>query len=272
MWALPPNPAHVLTPSEPELRDVGESTGRWRPTDCFLCHGTRQFVGWAPSSTTEFGLWQCDCEEQLVLRRWLRVRGIGPSWGGLRWCDMIGLNQRVQEWATRYATNVRGYADVGVGAYLHGSTGSGKSAVAYLVAKSFLLQGIDTFVIDGPNVLSEIQNWNDRDRMDRWISRVWSVPVLVFDELGKEAGNPETARVQVERILQQRLSDRLTTIITSNLSPDDMRTRFGGYVLDSVSHHGEVIDCSTHESWRPSEMDRSRREVELSIRRPLTFT
>lgn len=272
MWALPPNPPHVLMPSEPELRDIKEPTGRWRSMDCPLCRGAGQFIGWAPGSTTEYGPWMCDCEEQLLLRRWFRVRGINPLLGGLRWCDMGGLRKSVQDWANAYISNSQGNADVGIGAYLFGATGSGKSAVAHLVAKNFLRIGIDAYVIDGANVLADIQNWSDRERMDRWISRVWSVPVLVFDELGKEVGNPETARMQVERIIQQRLSDRRATIITSNLSPDEMRTKFGGYVLDAVSHHGEMIDCSIEESWRSAEHQRDRFESAHSIKRPMTFT
>lgn len=283
MLALPANPPHVLMPSEPELRDVNEPSGRWRPEDCPLCHGERQFIGWSPGSTTEYDVWACDCEEQLLLRRWMRVRGIGTRWGVLRWCDMVGVHQRVQEWATAYALGASANADLGIGAYLYGSSGSGKSAIAFLLAKTFLLHGIETFAIDGPNFLSRMQGWSDPEKLERFVTRLMNAPVLLVDELGKEGvsltkewerdqeRNAKT-RVQIERVFQHRIDERLTTIVTSNLSPDSMKAKFGSFVIESISNNGEVIDGSTPEPWHANERARTRAEAELNIRRPFTFT
>jgi len=66
--------------------------------------------------------------------------------------------------------------------------------------------------------------------------------VLVLDDLGAEFAG-DVWRAQFDELVDERYGDRLRTVITTNLSPDAVRERYGARVADRIRHDGQVVTC-----------------------------
>ena len=139
-------------------------------------------------------------------------------------------------------------AEPGVGLFLTGPVGSGKSTLAFLGAKDFLLRGVQVAVVQYQGFMTEL-GAADYAESAGAILRLSSVQVLVVDDLGalERARNgrvePETPR-RVEiiaQILTARINGNLPTIITSNLSLNQVGQQFGDPVKSRIGSFDHVL-------------------------------
>ena len=176
---LAPNPAHVLMPSMLDLQESGDNisfVGSWNRSRCQTCDGEGHFRGYISPLTDEIGDVVCDCEEQLVLARWMAVRGIERRYQLLRRRDMgHGLSEDGHNWFAAYIRkdNFRWNLNNGIGALLHGSAGSGKTGIAVLLLKRYLEEAQDGMLVHADRLSDNANRWSDPERLERWWGKVY---------------------------------------------------------------------------------------------------
>ena len=270
------NPRHVLMPSRQELDDVnaGQDVGRWKSKDCFICRGNKQYVGFVRGSTTEFDTFECDCTEQLVLSRWFAARGVTRPAMQLRKADMTGASPAWVQAAQNFIDCHDENLSVGLGMLLHGRSGSGKTSLAWLIMKGLLYHGHDCFAFPAANLSEHLFRWrNDPERLERWQRRVMHAEMLFVDDLGREVGgNSEFLSSSVDRIINLRSAERKSTIVTTNLTVDELKFRYGPAMMEIVGSTGTFLQMSLDDSWRDTNLaDRLKFEADNNIARPAVW-
>jgi DNA replication protein DnaC len=114
---------------------------------------------------------------------------------------------------------------------VHGSRGSGKSvAAAWAIAKSVndevignaLYMTEDEFIRAAVDQFSDAKDVANHSR--GLMYRAGAIPFLVLDELGstRSHGYSEREKKEIIRLLHKRLSERLPTMIVTNLAPSQL--------------------------------------------------
>lgn len=277
MNLLTPLPAHVGLLNDVDNERL-EQLFKLPPDSahCATCDGTGTFRFYddmrKPELEREVVDYICPCFEQFVLQRYLLNAGIGTAFAQLFWGDATGVDAKTVQVVLDYAKKIDNYLAHGLGLFLHGEHGNGKSLVSSLLLKKLLSEGYDGYWITLDEMLSRYQEtWRGGKDERSWFDRrMRNVRVLVVDDMGREFEGRTTAASSVDTIFRTRVQNGLTTIITTNLTQEKFIARYTNGIESLVTEaciHHEVIGGD----WREALRERKRREVELDIRRPFTF-
>jgi DNA replication protein DnaC len=117
---------------------------------------------------------------------------------------------------------------------LRGNTGSGKTHLAIAMLKMQAL--MDSRFVTVPDLLLKIRSSfnGGLETEDEIIREFSSMPVLVLDDLGAEKTS-EFAITTLYIILDRRIRDCRKTIITTNLSKEEIENTFGARIASRLS-------------------------------------
>lgn len=114
-----------------------------------------------------------------------------------------------------------------------GPVGSGKSFLAGCIANALLDMGKEVMMVVVPDLLDEIRATYDQDKYDRHavtelgiIDAARKVRILILDDLGAH-NYTEWTRNKIYNIINYRLNNRLPTVITTNLSLENLEDYLG---------------------------------------------
>ena len=109
------------------------------------------------------------------------------------------------------------------GMYIYGTVGSGKTLLASCIANKLLTENVELLFLSVPDFLDELKDtFNQRGGNElELMNQVRSVPVLILDDLGAHAYTDWSAG-RIYNIINYRACNNLSTIITSNLSVDEL--------------------------------------------------
>lgn len=146
--------------------------------------------------------------------------------------------------------NIRTWSGKGL-LYIFGSTGTGKSFSAAWWIREQIKQRLE-------------ENWDKAYRWDElgnykveWRSAVSIIfdrfglgdvmgsPLLVIDDLGCEA-KTATNTAMIGDILSTRYSFRRPTIVTSNLSPQELEARYDTRLYERITQTGSLVDTGSY--------------------------
>jgi len=117
---------------------------------------------------------------------------------------------------------------------LRGNTGSGKThlAIAILTMQTLM----DSRFVTVPDLLLKIRSSfnGGPETEDEIIREFSSIPVLILDDLGAEKTS-EFAITTLYIILDRRIRDCRKTIITTNLSQEEIESTFGARIASRLS-------------------------------------
>lgn len=125
----------------------------------------------------------------------------------------------------------------GIGLYIYGPSGSGKSFLGVLALKHAIEQHLMTgFYIKTSHWIKALQDFEKNPHGEKVVEwGVMETDVLVLDDVGKyyktSSGYTEA---QVDRCIQKRVDDNKITIYTSEESMEDMGKRFGNHILSRL--------------------------------------
>ena len=127
--------------------------------------------------------------------------------------------------------------------FLYGGYGTGKTHLAVAVARELLLKGKIVLFTSVPHLLFEIRKTfrQGSDDMEAfYIDKYSSCPFLILDDFGLEK-NTEWARQTLDYIIYVRDNHLRPTVITSNLSLDEISERMHGRVSSRLAGMGKIV-------------------------------
>ena len=133
----------------------------------------------------------------------------------------LGYNPNQMGMAKQYVDNWEKAREASAGLLLWGNVGSGKSYIAGCIANALLDKGVPVMMTNFARLLNKLTDMYAGDR-NAYIDSFNSFPLLIIDDLGVER-NSEFAREQVFSVIDSRYRSQLPLIVTTNLTPEQMR-------------------------------------------------
>lgn len=119
--------------------------------------------------------------------------------------------------------------------YIVGPTGSGKTYLANNIGNEAVKHLIKTKFITAPvmfNKLMELKS-DDLVEADRFRKDLHKIDLLILDDLGAEIFT-ESKREELFNLIENRLADKKPMIITSNLTPELIKEKYGERIYSRI--------------------------------------
>lgn len=118
-----------------------------------------------------------------------------------------------------YLEQIEGMRDDGCGLLLWGKNGTGKTAIAVIIAKEYRRRFSTVLFLPAAHIKDYVIQKIQFDEDESYWQRALSVDVLVIDDLGKGTvdGEDFTTRL-LDDLVRSRCSNRQITIITTNMN------------------------------------------------------
>jgi len=174
----------------------------------------------------------CECREQRLRKG--RSRGVASvipkRYQGVSF-DRPPVTDLERDMASRHVVqatrefieNLDENLAAGRGLWLMGSTGTGKTTLGMLVAKSALAAGKTVGVYFTPKLLTRIrqtyQEAESENAYDAFFRRVTSVDLLYIDDLGSER-HTDWVVEQLYAVINERYESQRSMLVTSNAEKD----------------------------------------------------
>lgn len=132
------------------------------------------------------------------------------------------------ETARSYAADPEGWL------VLVGDYGCGKTHLAAAIANQRVAQGYSALFVVVPDLLDHLRaafSPTSTVSMDRRFEAVRNAPLLVLDDLGTQSTTP-WAQEKLYQLLNHRYNARLSTVITTNLTLEEIEPRLRARILD----------------------------------------
>lgn len=146
--------------------------------------------------------------------------------------------------ARTFAKELTQHTKEGRGLLIKGPVGTMKTSLAVAVLQEQLTRGKGGLFITMASLLDTIFTLKARDK-EEWIkfeNRVKDIPLLVLDDLGSE--NTEGwVMTKVDAIISERYNRCRSTIITTNLSTDQLKGVYAERIIDRLRSTMTVINC-----------------------------
>lgn len=246
--------------SDVELAHLEESHPELKSGKCPTCQG-RQFYHWKDERHT------CNCREQKRLYTLYAQAGIGLNYMRLDWEDVLVPEEQLQP-VRDYLDKLDDYVHAGMGMFLSGTVGSGKTTVLNLLLKEAVRRDYDCYTTTFVGAIDEFAaGWRDNAEKQRFARRFESSKVLGIDDVGKEFSNRLSGHT-LDRILRSRVQEDRPTIVTTNLSAPQIDSGYGGPVLSLLVQQSIEVPL-TGRDFRVKARSRKVVEIEKGWTRPI---
>jgi DNA replication protein DnaC len=157
--------------------------------------------------------------------------------------DVIDIERRCPDQVRvirQYAREIGGNLDAGRGLWLAGSVGTGKTALAMIVSKAAIDAGRSVAIYSCPRLLSLIRESIDGGGVLHFLDQLAAVDLLHIDDLGAEH-RTEWVLEQLYTIINTRYEDERSTLVTSNLMPEDLQEQLGNRIVSRLEGMCELL-------------------------------
>ncbi len=125
--------------------------------------------------------------------------------------------------------------------YIYGETGVGKTFLCGSIASELIKTGVHVMYQTAFNVVSALEenkfkNTDNNDVVDLY----YNIPVLIIDDLGTEFSTSFTSAVLFD-VINSRLCNRKSTIISSNLSLAELGKQYSPRVESRITGEYELL-------------------------------
>jgi DNA replication protein DnaC len=266
---LPPSIRPLLTPESQHLRRVYPNIPK-SPKGCITCKGKKTFLWYAQGRENPV-TYTCPCNDQFVLHRVLLASGVKESYQHLGWADFTNVADTAFEMLSEWQQYQDGYLQAGIGLIISGSIGTGKSLMAYLMVKDLISAGTTCHVTTFSNMIDLFAaGWYSPEDKAWFNGKVRNADVLLIDDLGREHNKSDTAvgTTMIEAVVRDRVNRGLPTLVTTNLSRDEVRQGYGPHTMSLLVEKSEFVTMDGIDQ-REAIKRRTLAEIHQGIQRPI---
>jgi DNA replication protein DnaC len=143
---------------------------------------------------------------------------------------------------------------------------------AALLAKEVVSTGVRAYMDTLQGIVDAYTaGWTSKADRDGFLKHITDVAVLGVDDIGREyqGGRGVNTRA-LEQVLRHRAQHGLVTIVTTNYTPEEVSTGYGGHIVSVLSESSDVLEFGGVDL-RPKILERQKRERDLGLTRPLVI-
>ena len=263
--SLPPLPSGVRLLKNPEMDwllrlhpDIPSS-----PSNCPTCRGEKTFQWYVED---EVATYDCPCIDQWTLYLYLLYHGVPRHEQQLGLRDAKAANPESVEVVKEYIRTFSEYRRRGLGLFLWGANGTGKTMLGSIVLKEALGQGYRGFFTSFADLLSRrMIGFSDKDYTVWYTSQVKNAELLLLDDPGKEhRANVSFVDSVLDDLVRYRINMLLPTIITTNVSPQRVESIYGDSVaslLNETMNQHHVRGTDFRPTWYKISLDEKDRRL-----------
>jgi DNA replication protein DnaC len=268
---LPANPPAVRSLSTAEyehLKSMYPDLWTDPNSSCLTCDKKGVFLTLVKGEEVEM---ECDCIEQWLLHLWMLNAGIGLAYQRLGWDHATNAPPNAFIETLAYLDNAKMLAGYGQGLTLAStSRGTGKTLLLTLALRRMMGLGMDGFFCQFNQLLTlHTAGWRDNDARKWFERRVMNAGVLGIDDMGKENANRgEMVGALVDEILRTRILNSRPTLITTNLTQDELADRYFTDAVELFSGSNKLIiadGVSYRESYLATMDDYAKRGLRMPV-------
>ncbi len=120
---------------------------------------------------------------------------------------------------------------------LFGGTGLGKTHLSTAAAKTVIDRGYDVLYVTAVGMIADFEKERFgsgySDTNAEGLSRYFDCDLLIIDDIGTEVSNQFTISV-LYNVINLRLAKKKSTMISTNLSPSELRTRYWDRIASRI--------------------------------------
>jgi len=204
------------------------------------------------------GLYSCKCRiEYYQYLKW-RNAGIPPNFCEKTISDYTTPHPEVTDAIVRYIVQLDDMFRDGIGLYMWGDFGVGKSGLAVEILKEALRRGkYEVAFMFWPEVMKKLTAFDEvpADVRAETEKQLLTLDFVVIDDVGREYRREGSNWVSsnVDSIFRQRMHLGVPTILTSNFSMEHVRTMYGDSLASVFRGNLVEVRVEAEKDHRPSE-------------------
>lgn len=150
----------------------------------------------------------------------------------------------------RYVEHLTENVHDGIGLILSGPVGNMKTTLAVAILRKYIELYHKGFMVSMSSFLTMIDNNYHFHKVDARIEKIKNTHLLIIDDLGAEYDH-SWVQTQVDAIITERYNNKLATIITTNLSRDNIKSRYQQRIYDRLQSTNYLVSFSAKSQRSP---------------------
>lgn len=233
---------------------------------CRKCKQPRMFLfaeagRWLPCACACNGAAEEDKAELIAANR--RQSGIDGRYSRADFekFDETPENKEVFEACLRFALRFEKVRKRGMGIYLHGQSGTGKTYLAACIGNMLLESGVEVFFANVNTILSEIRYaYSQRNSEFPIVQKYMNAEFMIFDDIGTEKYSTRTeamsfAQDKFFQIIDGRYIRQKPTVFTSNYTLEQLVSE-RGMLVKTVDRIAEMSTRKFELKGKPRRLER----------------
>jgi len=201
------------------------------------------------------GYTACSCHTAYLRLKQLHDSGLPKVYWDQHLEDFAG-HQAAAATVSEYIKNFTNNLHKGIGLYLYGNPGVGKTLLSAYILKAGLAKGKRCNFYYFNDVLSTFtEAWRDNAAREEIERNIINSDLLVLDDLGREyKSNKKLHESILDTVIRSRANNLRPIIITSNFDMYDVKDAYGSVIIDLFKESLVPVQI-LGDSYRKTKMD-----------------